>query len=281
MPKPNTCERWESTGPMHPLPDDELTVGAVAARLGVTVRALHHWDAIGLVCPSERSEAGYRLYTAADVARAHRVLIYRELGVPLTDIGPMLDTPGSDALGVLRRQRDQIRERVAELESTGAALDRLIRARESGPLLSAAEQREIFGPEWEPDHVARAGQRWGETAQWAQYAERAADRTPDQWRAVAAALDELHAALAAACRAGATPGSPEADALAERHRASMAVYFDCSHAMQVCLGRTYAEEPGYRAFYDGLAPGLAGWLRAIIDANAGAHGVDPDTATWD
>ncbi|MGX1810137.1 MerR family transcriptional regulator [Nocardia sp. NPDC055321] len=279
MPKPNTCERWESTAPMYPLPD-ELTVGAVAARLGVTVRALHHWDSIGLVCPSERSAAGYRLYTAADVSRAHRVLIYRELGVPLTDIGPMLDAPGAGALEVLRRQRDQIGERVTELEAMGAALDRLIRARESGLLLSHAQQREIFGPEWEPGHVARAGQRWGETAQWAQYAERAADRTPDQWRVIAAALDELHAALAAACRAGTVPGSPEADALAERHRASMAAYFDCSHAMQVCLGRTYVEEPGYRAFYDGLAPGLASWLRAIIDANARAHGVDPGTATW-
>src|SRR5699024_2103195 len=59
------------------------TVGAVASLVGVTVRTLHHWDEIGLAGPSERTAAGYRLYTAADVARIHRVLVYRELGVSL------------------------------------------------------------------------------------------------------------------------------------------------------------------------------------------------------
>ena len=54
---------------------DELTVGQVAARFGVTVRTLHHYDAIGLVRPSERGWNGYRLYTPADVQRLARVVL--------------------------------------------------------------------------------------------------------------------------------------------------------------------------------------------------------------
>ncbi|NEW26911.1 MerR family transcriptional regulator [Nocardia cyriacigeorgica] len=258
-----------------------LTVGAVAARAGVTVRALHHWDAIGLVSPSARTDGGYRLYTGADLTRLHRVLVYRELGVPLAEIAGLLDAPSADALDALRRQRDDLRERIAELERMGAALDRMIEARDSGILLSAQEQVAMFGRHWRPEWVGRARERWGDTEQWAQYAERAADRGPEHWQQIADSVHALNADLAAACRRGVRPGSAEADALAERHRASIGAYFDCTHAMQVCLGRRYVAETGYTEFYDGLAPGLTVWLREIIDANARHHGVDPATATWE
>lgn len=258
-----------------------LTVGAVAARAGVTVRALHHWDAIGLVRPSARTDGGYRLYTAADLTRLHRVLVYRELGVPLTEIAALLDAPSADATDSLRRQRDHLRDRIAELEQMGAALDRMIEARQSGILLSAEEQVAMFGRHWQPEWVGQARERWGDTAQWAQYAERAAERTPEQWQQIADSVDALNADLAAACRRGVRPGSAEADALAERHRASIGVYFDCTYSMQVCLGRKYVADPGYREFYDGFAPGLTVWLREIIDANARRHGVDPETAIWE
>ncbi|NEW39843.1 MerR family transcriptional regulator [Nocardia cyriacigeorgica] len=260
--------------------EDGVTVGAAAARVGVTIRTLHHWESVGLVSPSERTDAGYRLYTAVDLARIHRVLIYRELGVPLNEIGDLLDAPSADAAASLRRQRDRLRERVAHLERVGAALDRMIEARQSGILLSAEEQVAIFGSQWQPDWVAQAHERWGDTAEWAQYAERAADRTPEQWQRIADTVDALHADLAAAFRRGVAPGSCEADALAERHRASIGAYFDCTHAMQVCLGRRYVSDAEYIAFYDGLEPGLTIWLNDIIAENARANGVDPDTATW-
>src|SRR4051794_24051688 len=59
-----------------------MSVGDTAALAGVTVRTLHHYDRIGLLTPSERTAAGYRRYTPADLDRLHRVLVYRELGFP-------------------------------------------------------------------------------------------------------------------------------------------------------------------------------------------------------
>ncbi|WP_253799061.1 MerR family transcriptional regulator [Nocardia amikacinitolerans] len=260
--------------------DGDLTVGAVASLVGVTIRTLHHWDSIGLVHPSERTDAGYRRYTAADLARIHRVLVYRELGVPLGDIAALLDAQAADALAALRTQRDQLRERGAHLRRMGDALDRMIEARESGILLSAEEQVAIFGEHWQPSWAAEARDRWGDTVQWAQYAERAAGRTAEHWQQIAEDVDALHTELGAALRAGVMPGSEQANALAERHRASLGVYFDCTHSMHVCLGRTYATDPGFATFYDGIETGLSAWLRDIIDANARANGVDPDSATW-
>lgn len=124
-----------------------------AALLGVTVRALYHWDEIGLVRASARTAAGYRLYTGADIARARRVLVYRELGVALDEIGELLDAPAS-ATDSLRRQRDRVRAYAARLNRTAEALDRLIAAREEGILLSDEEQAEIFGDHWGPEEVA-------------------------------------------------------------------------------------------------------------------------------
>ncbi|WP_306364507.1 MerR family transcriptional regulator [Nocardia sp. CC227C] len=262
-------------------PPRALTVGAVATLVGVTVRTLHHWDSIGLVRPSDRSGSGYRLYTPADLARLHRVLVYRELGVPLTEIASLLDANAGDALESLRRQRDQLRERIAELHRMSAALDRLIEARESGLLLTPEEQVAIFGRDWKPAWVGEARERWGDTPQWAQYAERSAQRSPEQWGRVVASVEALHTELTEAFRAGVAPGSDAAADLAERHRDSLCAYFHCTHSMHVLLARGYTEDPGFAAYHDTMAPGLAAWLRAIIEANARAHGIDPDAAVWE
>ncbi|WP_329250360.1 MerR family transcriptional regulator [Actinoallomurus sp. NBC_01490] len=270
-----TGENAEPAGP------DGLTVGRTAALVGVSVKTLHHWDTVGLVRPSGRSWAGYRLYSGDDVARIHRVLVYRKLGFSLAEIGRVLDDPDADARDHLSRQRSLLVERISGLQKMVDAVDHMMEALNTGIRLTPEEQREIFGDDWQPAWVEDAEDRWGDTAQWTQYAERVAWMTADDWRDVSAATEALHADLAAARRAGVAPGSDAANALAERHRASIATYFDCTHSMHVCLGRKYVADPGFAAHYDALAPGLAAWLRDAIFANAEAHGVDPESAKWE
>ncbi|MBB4686535.1 MerR family transcriptional regulator [Amycolatopsis jiangsuensis] len=260
---------------------DGLTVGRVATLVGVSVKALHHWDAIGLVRPSARTPAGYRVYSAGDVARIHRVLVYRELGFPLAEIGRLLDDPATDERAHLRRQRAELADRITRLQHMASAVERMLAATRGGIQITPEEQVEIFGSGWDPDWARQAEQRWGDTKQWAQYEERTAGKTADDWRRVSDEHDTLNADLAAAKQAGTAPGSAEANELAERHRTELSQYFDCTHAMQVCLGRKFATDPGFSSYYDGLTPGLSGWLRDVIFANAEAHGVDPDTATWE
>lgn len=258
-----------------------MTVGAVASLVGVTVRTLHHWDEIGLAAPSDRTAAGYRLYTASDIARLHRVLVYRELGVSLEETARLLEADADEAAEALLQQRDQLRERIRRLERMADSLDRMAEARREGVLLSPQEQVEIFGRDWQPSWAAGARERWGDTRQWAQFAERAADRTAEDWQRIAETVQALNTDLAQALRAGIEPGSEQAAALAERHRGSMDVYFDCTHSMQVILGRLNVDDPAFRSNYDNIEPGLAVWLSEAIDANARAHGVDPETAAWE
>ncbi len=259
---------------------DGLTVGRAAALVGVSVKTLHHWDAIGLVRPSGRTGAGYRVYSGDDVARIHRVLVYRELGFPLAEIGRILDDPGADTRDHLRRQRTLLVERISRLRKMVGAVDRMLGASSAGMRLTSEEQVEIFGDDWQPAWADEAEDRWGDSAQWAQYVERAGEMTPEDWKRIAAETDALNADLAAAKRAGVTPGSTGANALAERHRASMSRYFDCTHSMHACIGRMFTADPRFAGHYDAVEPGLAVWLRDTICANAAAHGVDPESATW-
>ncbi len=258
----------------------ELTVGQAAALVGVTVRTLHHWDEIGLAQPSERSSAGYRMYTADDVARLRRIVVYRELGVDLPAIRGILDDPASDVVATLREQRMRLADRIRQLQDLDADLGRMIEAQERGILLSAEQQTRAFGEGWNTQWPGEAREHYGDTAQWRQYAEGAAKRSADDWQAIAARTTDLNRALAAAMDAGVVPGDAEADALAERHREVFSAYFPLSREMQVLLGRMYEADPAFTAHYDEVREGLTSWLRQIIDANARSRGIDPDAATW-
>lgn len=261
--------------------DDGLTVGVVAQLVGVSVRTLHHWDAVGLLRPSGRTAADYRVYSGADIARLQRVLVYRELGIPLAQIGALLDDPQVDEGEQLRRQRDLLTGRISRLQQMVCAVDRMMEVRTMGTSLTPQEQAEIFGSDWDPAWQDEAQERWGDTPQWAQSQERTAHMSKADWQGVQAEGEQLNADLGAAKRAGVQPGSDEANALAERHRDSIARFYDCSHAMQVCLARMYTCDQRFTDTYEKVEPGLAGWLYDVVAANARAHGVDPETATWE
>lgn len=260
---------------------DGLTVGRVAHALGVTVRTLHHWDGIALARPSIRTPGGYRLYTPRDLERLQRIVLYRELGLELDEIRSLLDDPASAAPERLRRHRDRIRERIARLHQLDTGLGRMIAAHERGVLLTPEQQSQVFGPDWDPSWTDGARRRWGTTVQWAQYAERSAGRSPEEWQAVAATMTEFEQDLGAAFDEGVAPGDAAADVIVERHRDVFAAYFPLTRSMQVCLARMYAEDPGFSAHYDGIRPGMASWFRTLVEASARRHGIDPDTATWE
>lgn len=91
-----------------------LRIGELARHAGLTVRTLHHYDAIGLLKPSARSEGGYRLYTQAEIARLHGIQALRHLGLSLDEIRGLLDEGGRAALPVIVEQ--QIRSLDRQIE---------------------------------------------------------------------------------------------------------------------------------------------------------------------
>lgn len=260
--------------------DTGLTVGETAAAIGVTVRTLHHWDEIGLATPSARTPAGYRLYTDVDLQRLSRIIAYRETGLGLDAIRGVLDDAASEIGATLQEQRERLTARIADLQRLEDRLATMAEAHEHGIPLSPDEQVSVFGPSWDPARNAQARARWGDSPQWAQFAERAAFRSKQEWHDLSDAMSTLEQDLGDALEHGVRPGSPEANALAERHRETFSSFFPITREMQVCLGPMFEADPGFAAHYDGVRAGLASWFRQIVDEAARADGIDPTLATW-
>lgn len=247
---------------------DARTVGAVAELTGLSVRTLHHYDHIGLVVPSVRTTAGYRGYTDADVERLHVVLVYREAGFPLGDIRDLLDDPSVDGLARLQRQHALLLDRADGLQLTIKAVEELMNAHRSGIQLTAEEQVEIFGTtSFGEEYAVEAEQRWGETEEWKQSRQRVSRMTKQDWMDVKAEGDALLADLATAKRAGVTPGSPEGDALAARHRAAIERFYDCGGEMHRGLVQMYVADERFTAYYDDVEPGLAQFVHDVVIAS--------------
>lgn len=270
----------DTAGPRPTAGDEGMTVGAVASLVGVSVRTLHHWHAVGLVAPSGRSWAGYRLYSPADVVRAQQVLVYRETGMPLARVKEALDDPGADSGAHLARQRELLQERISRLARMVRAIDAMMEKETMGEPLSAQERAEIWGEYWDPAYARQAEERWGDTEDWAESARRMGRMSKTDWMEAHERAEELEADLARAFSRGVAPGSEEANALAERHRADLNRWFEVSVAKQVIIARGYVHDERFTRHYDRHAEGLAAWLKEIIDAGAAAQGVDPASAQW-
>ncbi len=249
-----------------------LSVGQVSRLAGVTVRTLHHYDEIGLLCPGERTAAGYRRYTDDDLVRLQQVLLYRELGFPLEEIAVILDDPQVDEVTQLRRQHELLSRKSERLREVIAAVERAIEARSLGIALTPRERLEVFGRFRPEDHEAEVERRWGGTDAYAESRRRVASYTKGDWVELKAEAEAIGAELAAAFTGGLPAGGVRAMDLAERHRLHICRWFyTCTYDIHRCLGELYVSDPRFTAAYDEVTPGLAGYVREAIAANADRH----------
>lgn len=99
-----------------------LKIGELAKHTGLTVRTLHHYDAIDLLKPSHRSESDYRLYSREDVARLHGIQTLRHLGLPLNEIASLLNGQGADPLRIVQQQMLALDQEIARSTELRARL---------------------------------------------------------------------------------------------------------------------------------------------------------------
>jgi DNA-binding transcriptional MerR regulator len=247
---------------------EALTVGQVAERFGVTVRTLHHYDEIGLLVPSERTRAGYRLYSEVDLVRLGAIVTYRRLGLALTDVQALI-AGDADVVDTLTRQKEAVLRQVGELHQLADVIDRLMEAHMTDQPATEADLKEIFGDGFSDDYRTEAEQRWGDTDAWKQSAARTASYTTADWEQVKADQDAVNADLVAALASGEPATSERAMDAAERHRRLIDDrFYDCSPAFHRGLADMYVADPRFTRTYEELAPGLAAYVREAIHANA-------------
>lgn len=245
------------------------TVGQVAKLAHISVRTLHHYDELGLLTPSERSEAGYRLYTASDLERLQQVLFYKELGFSLDEIRSIMADPAYNRRDALIAQRELVAEQVLRLQAMLGLIDKTIASLEGGFQMSQEEMFEVFGDFDPTEYEEEVKERWGHTEAYRESARRTAEYTKTDWERFKAESTEVNAAIVALMDAGVPPDDPRAMDTVERHRLQIDRWFyPCSREMHAELGKMYVADPRFTATYEKIRPGMAQYMRDAIAANA-------------
>ena len=254
----------------HPSGEELHTVGEVATLARVTVRTLHHYDRIGLLVPSRRSERTATGYTATRTwSGSGRSCSLRELGFGLDAIGQMLDAGAYDQRRALIAQRELLRERQHRTERIIAGVDRALEAMEEERPMAKAQMFEGLEDFDHEQYEDEARERWGETNAYKQSMRRTRRYSKDDWTRIKAEAEDVMARLAALLEEGAHAASSAARELAEQHRCHIDRWFyPCSHAMHAGLADMYVADPRFTEYFEKRGQGLAAFFREAILANA-------------
>ena len=210
-----------------------MTVHEVSRKTGVSIRALHHYDTIGLLRPSQITEAGYRLYDDTALERLQQILLFRELQFPLRDIAAILDSPGFDREKALEEQITLLTLRKERLEAL-IALARDIREKGGKDMnFEAFDTAKIDG------YAAEAKRRWGNTEAYREFERKSEGRSIEQERGIGDGLMKILAGFQALKDLPAD--APETRAQVEALHAYITEhYYRCTPEILRGLGQMYA-----------------------------------------
>ena len=235
------------------------TVKEVSCLTGVSVRTLHHYDAIGLLKPAKVTEAGYRLYDDAALGRLQTILLFRELQFPLKEIKEMLDAADFDPIAALD---DQIRL----LQLRREHLDRLIEhARTIQKTGVINMDFKAYDTKKLDTYAAEAKKRWGHTDAWRESQEKAQGKDNGQVTAEADGLMDIFHRLGQ-FREG-DPGDSAVQALVvELQQYICDHYYNCTNQILFGLGQMYAAGDEMNENIDRAGgPGTGDFARRAIE----------------
>ena len=232
-------------------------IGEVAAATGLTVRTLHHYDEIGLLAPSGRSEAGYRLYADDDLRRLYRIVALRRLGLTLAEIGALLDGDGADPRAIVRAQLERLDAEARLREQLRARLTRLLRALDGANgaspdlFLDAIEGTTMVERYSTPEQLRRLEERR------ATLGREGMRKAEADWVALIGEAEALQAA-------GAAPADPGAQALAARWIALVEQFTGGDAGIHASLNTMYESEGVERASRGAVSQELFAWMGEAV-----------------
>jgi MerR family transcriptional regulator, thiopeptide resistance regulator len=248
------------------------TVKQLARLSGVSVRTLHHYDEIGLLKPAFLGENRYRYYAREELLRLQDILFHRELGVPLQEIGKLLELQGQDRVAILREHREWLAQRVERSRELLQTIDHTIAELNGDGTMDDKELYKGFSPEKQAEYEDWLVHRYGgDMRQRIEDSKAKVASLGEEGLAARIAEGEAASvALAQAFKAGAAPDDPANDPLLARHHAWIAAMWDkaCPPQAYAGLADLYLEHPDFRTNFDRKGAGFTDWLTTAMRAYA-------------
>lgn len=241
------------------------TASEFARRAGVTVRALHHYDRLGLLRPARRTAAGYRLYVDADFARLQQIVTLKFIGLSLKQIGEMLRADAGDLRTALRLQREILEEKGRRLRRAVRAVEQAERVLErDGRVAPGTFARiiEVIEMQNNTDWMMRyysEGARKKIEERAAAMGQEAIEQSQRDWARLISEVRE-------AARAGVDPASERAQELAARWQALIEAFTGGDAEVTEGLRRLYADQSNWPATFQEPYPDEAGGFIAAASA---------------
>ena len=219
------------------------TVNQVSRLTGVSVRTLHHYDAIGLLRPTEITEAGYRLYDDTALRRLQTILLFRELEFPLQEIKRILDSPNFDAMAAID---DQIRLLELKRQHLDALLKHARQIQKTGVI---SMNFKAFDTAKMDEYAAEAKAKWGKTEAYKEYEKKSAGKGKDQMNASGDALMSLFAEVGKLRHL--SPDAPEVQAMVANIQSFITDnYYTCTKQIFAGLGQMYVADERFKENID-------------------------------
>jgi DNA-binding transcriptional MerR regulator len=225
-----------------------IQIGELAAAVGLTVRTLHHYDAIGLLVPAQRSHSGRRLYSPEEVRRLYRIVALRRLGLGLTEIGALLDA-SPDLAQAVRGHLELVEHQLELGRRLRVTLTRILELLSSGHDPGRDEFIDAIG-------VMIMSESYYTAEQQEQLAERRRALGEEGMAAAERAWADLIEAVRAERAAGTDPSDPRMRELAGRWRELIEQFTGGDEGIRQSLGRMYREQGAQSASRGMVDPAL-------------------------
>lgn len=209
------------------------TVNEVSKLTGVSVRTLHHYDAIGLLKPTTVTKAGYRLYDDTALERLQQILLFRELEFPLKEIKTILESPNFDRSRALEQQITLMTLKKEHLENL------IDLARELNEIGVNKMDFTAFDTSKIDEYAAEAKATYGQTAEYKEFEEKSKSRKKEETQKLNARMIVIFTEFGAMREL--PPDSKEVQAQVKKLQSFITEnFYTCSNEVLYGLGSMYA-----------------------------------------
>lgn len=245
----------------------EYTIQKLGELAGISTRTLRYYDEIDLLKPARFSEAGYRIYSSAEVSRLQQILFYRELGINLVRIKEIISSPSFDSSAALKEHKEKLLQKRVQLDLLINNVDKSIQEKERGIKMTDNEKFEGFKQQLVDNNEDKYGEeirnKYGnQTVD--QSNSKLKDMTQEQYEEVVKLEQEVLDSLKEAMTAG-DPTSELGQKTASLHKQWISFYWQkYSKEAHAGLAEMYVADERFAAYYNKVQTGAAQFLRDAI-----------------
>ena len=237
-----------------------MRISEVAKLTGITVRTLHYYDEIGLLKPSEITEAGYRIYSREDLEILQQILFFRELDFPLSQIKEIMNNPNYDKEEALKKQKELLIQQRQRIEGLIKLIEKRIEG-DNNMSFKEFDMNEI--EENKKKYAKEVKERWGTSKAYEESEKKTSSYNKEKWGDINQETSEIFKGFAELRNSD--PGSEEVQELVRRWQKYITDnFYTCTNEILSGLGLMYVEDERFKENLDKNGEGTAKLMAEAI-----------------